>query len=309
MKNENIKKQIIKGLLIASISLLTLTACTKPQATTEAAGESTKIVSKPINVNAAKVVKGSIDSSIQVSGLVSTGNAVAIIGEANGTLRNFSLKVGDSVTEDQIIGQIDPSRPGMQYKMKDVKAPITGTIINVSSEEGSMSSPSVPLAYVEDLNDLSIKANIIEKYIPLIKIGESVEIVFDAYPDRTFKGTVTEKNPTVNSQTRTLGITIEFEDANNEILPGMFTSNKIITKTIDNTLLIPSTSVFAKENEFYVYVITNNRIKKTTIKKGLETYDNVQVLSGLKEGDIIVNTKSSLLEDGATVSIKNKGAF
>ncbi|MBK5200771.1 MAG: hypothetical protein JJE21_04460, partial [Spirochaetaceae bacterium] len=122
-------------------------------------------------------------------------------------------------------------------------------------------------------------------------------------------GMVTDKNPTVNSQTRSLGITIEFEDVNNEILPGMYSSNRIITKIINDTLIIPSTSIFAKENQFYVYVITNNRIKKTPIKKGLETYDNVQVLSGLKEGDIIVNTKSSLLEEGSTVSIKNKGAF
>jgi multidrug efflux pump subunit AcrA (membrane-fusion protein) len=309
MKNENIKKQLIKGLLIAGISLLTLTACTKTDEPTDMAAEPTEVVARPINVNAARVEKGTIDSSIQVGGTVSSGNAVAIIGEANGTLRNFNLKVGDEVVEDQVIGQIDPSRPGMEYKMKDVKAPITGTIINVSTEEGSMSSPSVPLAYVEDLKDLNIKANIIEKYIPLVKIGEPVEIVFDAYPSRIFDGIVSDKNPTVNSQTRSLGITIEFEDPNNEVLPGMYANNRIITNIINDTLLIPATSVFARENQFYVYVITNNRIRKTPIEKGLETYESVQVLSGLAEGDIIVNTKSSLLEEGATINIKNKGAF
>lgn len=310
MKNKNIKKQLLKALLISIISLLALTSCTKAETDPKISIQSEEIVVKPINVNAARVKKDSIYSSIQVGGNVSSGNPVAIIAESTGTLKNFSIKVGDKVTEDQIIGQIDPSRPGMQYKMKDVKAPITGTIISVNSQDGSMSSPTLPLAYVENLNDLNIKANIIEKYIPIINIGEKVEITFDAYPNRIFNGIVSDKNPTVNPQTRSLGITIEFEDNKSEILPGMYANNKIITKTINDALIIPSTSVFARENEFYVYVIDNNNIiSKAQIQKGLETYENIQVISGLKEGQIIVNTKSSLLTNGSIVNIRNKGAY
>ncbi|OJF75923.1 MAG: hypothetical protein BKP49_09715 [Treponema sp. CETP13] len=311
MNNKNLKRQTIKAILATSIILFMATSCAKKQDTDSTGKKATQAVTeeKSISVNAARVVVGSIDSSIQVGGIVSSGNAVAIIGEASGTLRNFSLELGDKVVEDQIIGQIDPSRPGMQYKMKDVKAPITGTIVKVSTEEGSTVAPSVPLAYVEDLKDLKIKANIIEKYISKIKTGENVEITFDAYQDRIFKGKVTDIDPTVNSQTRSLGITIEFEDPNNEILPGMYASNRIITKTLEAALLIPSTAVFAKENQFYVYVINDNKVSRRTITKGLETYENVQVTAGLNAGDIVVTTKSSLLGDGSTVSIKNEGAF
>jgi len=311
MNNKNLKRQSVKAILATSIILFMASSCAKKQDTDSSAQEAPQPVTqeKAIGVNAARVVVGSIDSSIQVGGTVSSGNAVAIIGEASGTLRNFSLELGDQVVEDQIIGQIDPSRPGMQYKMKDVKAPITGTIVQVAIEEGSTVAPSVPLAYVEDLKDLKIKANIIEKYISKIKTGEKVEISFDAYPNRIFNGKVTDIDPTVNSQTRSLGITIKFEDPKNEILPGMYASNRIITETIDTALLIPSTAVFAKENQFYVYVINDNKVSRRIITKGLETYDNVQVIAGLNAGDVIVTTKSSLLGEGSTVSIKNEGAF
>jgi len=310
MKNKKFNRQIINLILASSIVLFTITSCAKKQDVNPDTQDATEvIVEKPISVNAARVTVGSIDASIQVGGTVSSGNAVAIIGEATGTLRNFTLELGDTVVEDQIIGQIDASRPGMQYKMKDIKAPISGTIVRVASEEGSMVSPSVPLAYVEDLKDLNIKANIIEKYISKIKTGEKVEVTFDAYQDKIFKGTVTDVDPTVNSQTRSLGITIEFEDPNKEILPGMYANNRIITSTIETALLIPSTAVFAKENQFYVYVVNDNKVSKRTIEKGLETYENIQVTAGLNAGEIVVVTKSALLGEGSTVSIKNEGAF
>ena len=311
----NYKKQIIIATMLTSITLLTLTSCSKINEYISSSSEepieveTTEEVSKPISVNGAMAKIGSISSSIEVAGTVTTGNPVAIIGEATGTLKNFSLEVGDEVEADEVIGQIDPSRPGMNYKMKDIEAPISGTIVSVNTKEGSLVSPSSPLAYIQDLNDSKIKANIIEKYISSVKVGQDVEITFDAFPDTIFKGTVSDLEPTVNTQTRSLGIEIDFEDPNHVVLAGMYAKNKIIIKTIDNALLIPSTSVFAKDNSFYVYLIENGRLVKTPITKGLETYDFVQVLEGLKEGDIIVNTKSSLLGEGSYVNVQNEGAF
>ena len=89
----------------------------------------------------------------------------------------------------------------------------------------------------------------------------------------------------------------------------MYSKNKIITDTIDDALIIPTTAVFAKENSFYVYVINEDRLRKVAITKGLETYDDVQILDGLADGDEIVNTKSSLLGEGSYVNVQNKGAF
>ncbi len=319
MNKNNYKRNIAKAIIVTSISLLTLTSCSKvtgmltgtSDETTniETTTTETELLIKPISINAATAKMGSINSSIEVGGTVSSGNAVAILGEATGTLKNFSLKVGDIVKADEVLAQIDPSRPGMNYKMKDVKAPIDGTVIGVTIQEGSMVAPSSPLGYIEDLSDLSIKVNIIEKYIAQVKKGQTVEITFAAFSNEVFEGTVTDMDPTVNTQTKTLGITIEFEDPQSKILTGMYASNKIIIKTIDDALLIPSTAVFAKENSFYVYTIKSDRIKKNPIKKGLETYDWVQVTEGLEKGAVIVNTRSSLLGDGASVSIQNKGAF
>lgn len=307
------KKNIAKAIIVAGITILTFTSCSGASGAMSGSDDGMKtsetVVVKPINIYAASAQIGSIDSTIEIGGTVTSGTPVAILGEATGTLKNFDLEVGDIVEADQVLAQIDPSRPGMNYKMKDVTAPISGTVIGVSTKEGSMVAPSSPLGYIEDLSDLSIKVNIIEKYISQVKIGQTVKIAFTAFNGQIFKGTVTDIDPTVNTQTKTLGVTIEFDDAQDVIIPGMFATNTIIIKTIDDALLIPSTSVFAKDNNFYVYTIKNDRIKKTNIEKGLENYDWVQVTEGLEEGDVIVNTRSSLLTEGATVSIQNKGAI
>jgi len=306
MNNIKIKKHNI--ILLFVIAIISLSSCTKPVTTSETT-ESEKVI-KPLSVNATRVVVGEIDSSISVGGSVTTANPVAIIGEASGTLKDFELEVGDTVEKDQIVAKIDPSRPGMEYKMKDVKAPISGTIVRVGVENGSLSSPSVPLAYIEDLDDIAIQVRIIEKYISSIKIGENVELRFEAFPNETFHGYVTKMDPTVDVSTRTIGITIKFDDPGNKILAGMYAKCRIITKIVDDALIVPSTSVFYNDNESYVYkILDNNTVTKTPITKGLETYDFVQVTEGLLKDDLIVNTKSSLLGEGVKVVVKNQGEF
>ncbi|MDC7246599.1 MAG: efflux RND transporter periplasmic adaptor subunit [Sphaerochaetaceae bacterium] len=312
----HLENKIMKAVLLISITLFTLTSCGKVtdfisgSSSEEAVVEQTvQEVEKPISVNAARVMKGPISSTIEVAGIVTTSNPVAVIGEATGTLKNFTLKVGDEVDIDQVIGRIDPSRPGMNYKMKDVTAPVSGTIVSVNTKEGSLVSPSGPLAYIQDLNDTKIKANIIEKYISFVQEGQKVEIRFDAFDDLVFDGWISSLDPTVNVQTRSLGVEIDFEDPDNRVLAGMYSDNTVIIKTIEDALLVPSTALFAKDNSFYVYVIENDRLKKTPVSKGLETYEYVQITEGLDENDVIVNTRSSLLGEGSFVSVQNEGAF
>ncbi|NCD04821.1 MAG: efflux RND transporter periplasmic adaptor subunit [Spirochaetia bacterium] len=305
MNNIKIKKHNI--ILLLAVVIISLSSCTKPVTTSETT-ESEKVI-KPLSVNAARVVVGEIDLSISVGGSVTTANPVAIIGEASGTLKDFDLEVGDTVEKDQIVAKIDPSRPGMEYKMKDVKAPISGTIVRVGVENGSLSSPSVPLAYIENLDDISIQVRIIEKYISSIKIGEDVELRFEAFPNEILHGSVTKMDPTVDTSTRTIGITIKFDDPEKKVLAGMYAKCRIITKTVDDALIIPSTAVFYNDNESYVYKIVNDTVTKTPITKGLETYNFVQVTDGLLKDDLIVNTKSSLLGEGVKIVVKNQGEF
>lgn len=307
-----IKNNKISITLVILIAIFSLSSCSKFGISTnnnsEVVSESEKVI-KPLSVNAARVILGEIDSSINVGGSVSSGTPVAIIGEASGTLKEFTLEVGDKVQKDQVVAKIDPSRPGMVYKMKDVKAPISGTIVRVGVENGSLSSPSVPLAYIDNLDNSSLKVRIIEKYIPQIKIGGRVELIFEAFSNEVFEGNISKIDPTVDISTRTIGLSINFEDSQNKILPGMFAKCRIITEYEANALLIPSTSVFYENNNAYVYKIIDDTIYKTSIQKGIESYEYVQVTDGLSKDDLVVNTKSSLLGDGIKVVIKNQGAY
>lgn len=264
------------------------------------ATEETELV---VPVYATQVTVGDIHSIIKVDGLVDAQTTTSIVSKTAGELQNFTLKKGDKIKKDQIVGQVDPSNPGMKYMPSPVKAPITGTVTSVNVESGAQVSPQVSLAYVRDLTDIDVKAHVIEKYIGRLAVGEKVHIVFEAYPDKTYTGHLESLDPTVNPSTRTLGVTIKLDDTKN-VLTGMFGKVSIITETHENTLLAPSTAVFGVNDSFFVYTLDANSImRKTPVTVGLSNYDQVEILSGVSEGDTIVNFLSSLLGDGVKASI------
>jgi len=294
---------------VIAISLLLMGCSKMPGADQKDAQSDTPTATKTeetelvVPVYAAKVTVGDIYSVIKVDGLVDAQTTTSIVSKTAGELQNFTLKKGDKITKDQIVGQVDPSNPGMKYMPSPVKAPITGTVTSVNVESGAQVSPQVSLAYVRDLTDIDVKAHVIEKYIGRLAVGERVHIVFEAYPDKTYTGHLESLDPTVNSSTRTLGVTIKLDDTEN-VLTGMFGKVSIITETHENTLLAPATSVFGVDDSFYVYTLDENSImRKTPVTIGLSNYDQVEILSGVSEGDTIVNFLSSLLGDGVKAAI------
>ncbi len=171
-------------------------------------------------------------------------------------------------------------------------SPVDGVIVDIKYDIGE--SISTTDVFIE----LTAYKKKVEAYIPEIEVGkvnvgDSADIVLDAFADRVFKGEVVSIDPV---ETNIQGVVyykadIAFSDkTDNEIaLPGMTADITIKTDIKNNTLALSRDSVKKDGDKFYVQVLENSLIKLKYIKVGLMGDKNIEIISGLDEGDQVVN--------------------
>lgn len=141
------------------------------------------------------------------------GNQYPLHVEFPGKLTNWTVSNGDTVSAGQTIGKEDTSielqQLGSAAKNKtvaqsvsdaaNITSPINGSIIQANAKQGQTVAPGQPLGYVVNLKKLFIVANIKETELQHVAVGDSVDISIDAFPNTSFKGTVTSIGLATNS--------------------------------------------------------------------------------------------------------------
>jgi HlyD family secretion protein len=202
-----------------------------------------------------------------------------------------------------------------------IRSPIDGVVLSVDIEEGqtvaaSLSAPTM-FTIANDLTRMQVEADVDEADIGQVKKGQSVTFTVDAFPDDKFTGTVSQirLNPTESSSVITYTVIVEAPNPESKLMPGMTASITVTTSEAENALTIPAAAArftpdasFAEqyaqivkngkinrkglqttsENEKIVWVKRGNEISETKITTGIADGANVQVVSGLKEGDEVV---------------------
>jgi multidrug resistance efflux pump len=127
-------------------------------------------------------------------------NMVSITATGSGTLETLLIEPGQVVVANQTVGYVRPPLSGAAADSFKITAPVEGTIIRVDGKVGQVVSPLQPLAYVANLDSLSIRAYIDETQIGRIQAGQLVDVTVDATGGRTYKGTVERVMPATASE-------------------------------------------------------------------------------------------------------------
>lgn len=205
-----------------------------------------------------------------------------------------------------LMKQIDVQKANLNATSKDfsISSSISGTVLQKLVEVGSFVHAGQHLMDIGNLEELYIESEILVGDINNIKEGQEVLISNDDLDIRDLEGTVTKIHPIAHSKVSDLGveqkrvrIEIEMSSLLN-LKPGYDLDLKIILKEKDNTLLIPENAVFDMDNKKYVFVNEENIAILKEIKTGLESERNIEVLSGLKEGDLVILSPDSTVEEG-----------
>lgn len=167
---------------------------------------------------------------------------------------------------------------------------------------GSTISPWNPsIASLPDLSKMQSKTYANEVDIRKIKKNLSVKVGFDAFPDVIMDGTVTDVanvgEKKRGSDIKVFQVMIKLNGYNENIRPGMTTSNRILTFETKDVLSVPLEAIFSKDSTSYVYKKSGFTITKNQVSIGASNNDAIIIKEGLSEGDVVYLNKPKGYED------------
>lgn len=195
--------------------------------------------------------------------------------------------------DDIVVAESRIASAEATLKMATLNAPFDGTITHIFSKPGDRVNPGSVTFRIDDLSRLLVDVEITEVDINEIKTGMPAEISFDAIQDKTYQGSVVEvaRVGNVTAGVVNFTVTIELQDPDENVLPGMTAAVNIIVKEIDDVIVIPNRAVRLREGERVVYVLRPGQTtpEPVQIQIGATSDFQSEVIGGdIKVGDTIV---------------------
>jgi membrane fusion protein (multidrug efflux system) len=187
-------------------------------------------------------------------------------------------------------------------RKREIRAPFDGIIGLRYVSEGSYVTPSTRIASVQKVDQLKIDFAIPEKYAGQVHVGNEVQFSSEE-TGRQFTGRIYAIEPKIDPQTRTLQLRAMCENRSGAILPGAYVHIKLQLDQTNNALVIPSQAVIPILKGQTVLVKRNGIVTSVNVKTGIRTSSDVQVTSGLAEGDTVITTGILQLRPGMPVNV------
>lgn len=185
-----------------------------------------------------------------------------------------------------------------------ITTPIAGVVTKKMVNVGTMANVGSPSFAVQDQSALKMEGTVPAAYVPLLKLGMSVEVAVDELPGRSFAGTISRLAPTLEQETRRGAIEIALKPAPG-LLPYMFGRATIAFGSSADVVVVPNEAVLSIGGQPAVYVVQGDVAKLVRPKLGVRQADDVVVEDGLSVGDAVVISGAAGLADG--VKVKRTG--
>ena len=171
---------------------------------------------------------------------------------------------------------------------KNIFAPFSGILGKRGISGSSLGSENTIILTLDDSRKVLCDLKIPEVYAAVLKKNLKLKAKFSAYKNKTYNGIIESVASRVDAQTRSILARAKIDNENSEIIPGSLLEIEILYNE-KNALSVPDTSIMYEGNKKFIYkIIKNNIIKKTEIETGVRSLGNLEVLSGLIEGDKII---------------------
>ncbi len=183
-------------------------------------------------------------------------------------------------------------------------APFDGTITDVSAMPGDQVSPGVVAFRIDDLTPLLVDVPVSEVDINRVKVGQPVNLSFDAIPGQNYNGRVSQVGH-IGATTQgnvAFTVTVELLNADENVSPGMTAAVNILVEQRQAVLLVPNRAVHTSNGQRIVYVLRDRQVESVVIELGASSDTNSEVLTGdIKENDLVILNPP--------VSIGSSGSF
>jgi len=196
---------------------------------------------------------------------------------------------------------IDPKeavKDGGLRSLVPVRSPMAGSLIERNLTPGQfVQADSTALLTVADLSTVWVMVDVFESDIHLVRVGQKVQVVAAAYPDRRFSASIERIGDKVDADSRTLKVRLLVSNSNGLLKPEMFITASLELSGGGAAMSVPATAVFTQDGKSYVFAaIGDRRFERRLIAAAPDAEGRLRVTSGLHVGDQVVTDGAMLLD-------------
>jgi HlyD family secretion protein len=219
--------------------------------------------------------------------------------------------------------QVRQMKAGLDYAetqlaATEIRAPVSGTVLQRIVERGEMVSPSsfggdsgarTSVVSLADLSDLQIELDISQTDFARLQMGQRAEIIPEAFSNLKYTGFVAEIAPEANRAKATVQVKVKVENPDAQLRPEMNARVNFLGTATASTVqsaprvLVPKAAVVRKDGSDFVFVIKGNKVEQRSIRLGNESGEFYYVLEGLSGGESTATGGIDKLRDGDRVKI------
>jgi cobalt-zinc-cadmium efflux system membrane fusion protein len=178
-------------------------------------------------------------------------------------------------------------------------SPISGTVVERNATVGATVGSDANVFKIVDISSVWIDANVFEKDVARVKLGQQVNVSVTAFPGVTFTGKVILVSTVVDPDTRSVKVRTEVPNRDGRLKPDMFANVEIITDVNRTAVSIPQSALLNDGGQSLVFVAAGSGFEKRAVTPGIQSEDRVEIISGLKAGDkVVIKGNYLLLQQG-----------
>jgi membrane fusion protein (multidrug efflux system) len=249
--------------------------------------------------------------------------------EANAQLAQITYDRDQKLVRTQVVSQATLDSDAA--KLKDAKAQVTAqqAVINKKFirapfagrlgirvvDIGQYVSAGTTIVTLQALDPIYLDFYLPQQSLDQIKVGQTVTVKIDTYPDQSFTGEIAAINPKVEASSRNVQIRAALKNADRKLLPGMFATVDIATDAPQRYVTLPQTAIAYNPYGSTVYLVDEKGkdakgqpqlvARQSFVTTGTTRGDQVAVLSGVKEGETVVTAGQIKLQNGTPLLVNN----
>jgi multidrug efflux pump subunit AcrA (membrane-fusion protein) len=307
-----------KGLLDqAQANFLTVTAATsvddrtKAQADLQSARQALEAAKKVYDSRVELVKQGALAQKLADDAKVAMVQAQSAFDTAQRHLQILN-SVGQREQIHNAQAQVDTAKAHLenaaaQLSYAEIRSPIAGIVSDRPVYPGEMPASGTPLLSIVDISQVVARANIPVKDAAAIKVGRPATL---AGPDGDIAGKVTVVSPSVDPSTTTVEVWVQAANPEEKLKPGATVRVTIKAETLQDVVIVPASALLNSDTGTDKIMVAgkDNLAHERVISVGIRQGDNVQIASGIEEGEKVIVSGGLGLDDKAKIKIVTKAS-
>lgn len=203
--------------------------------------------------------------------------------------------------------QAELSELKIRLEQTRIVAPMDGLIAERFVDEGAVVSPSTPIVRLVNLTTMVTRANVPEREVSKLRVGNKATVRVDAFGNQVFEGKVTRVSPVLDAATRSALVEVEIQNRNIGLKAEMFARVTLDLANFRSAVLVPREALVYRGQQPGVYILgADNKPVFREIEPGVLQGDDVEILANLQAGTRVVTKGATMITDGVQVRVADE---